>query len=106
MLYVSLQVVVNVQLISLTLLVTMSQTAAVCIKKWKMTFYFLIITGSCPPDNPPISCLNIPCDYQHCPNFPGAQCVLDNCGQCQRKFILNGTDVTDQCSKFEIGIKI
>ena len=71
-----------------------------------MTILCSFILGSCPPNNPPIYCPNNPCDHQTCSNFLDAQCVLDNCGQCQGKFIFNGTDVTDQCSKFEIGIKI
>ena len=60
----------------------------------------LFILGSCSPDNPPIHCLINPCDHQTCYNYPDAQCVLDNCGQCQAKFIINGTDNTDQCSMF------
>ena len=40
------------------------------------------------------------CNLQSCSNFPNAQCVIDNCGQCKATFIENGTDVTDQCSKF------
>ena len=40
------------------------------------------------------------CNYQICSNFLNAQCVIDNCGQCKATFIENGTDVTDQCSKF------
>ena len=100
MLYVYHQVVVNVQLISLTLLVTMSQKVAVCINNCKMIILCSLILGSCPPDNPPIYCPNNPCDHQACSNFPDAQCVLDNCGKCQGKFIVNETDVTDQCSKF------
>ena len=65
-----------------------------------MIVLILFILGSCPSDKPPIYCPNNPCIYQTCSNFPDAQCVLDNCGQCQVKFISNETDVTDQCSKY------
>ena len=61
---------------------------------------FFILLGSCPPNKPPIYCHNNPCDHQNCSKFPGAQCVLDNCGQCRGKFIIGETDLTDQCSKF------
>ena len=70
MLYVYHQAVVNVQLISLIiLLVTMSQGVAVCINNWKSIFS--------------------PCDCQTCSNIPNAQCVqvLDKFRQCQIKFI-------------------
>ena len=69
MLYVYHQVVVNVQLISLTLLVTMLQAVAVFINNWKSIFS--------------------PCDCQTCSNIPNAQCVqvLDKFRQCQVKFI-------------------
>ena len=69
MLNVYHQVVVNVQLISLTLLVTMSQAVAVCINNWKSIFS--------------------PCDCQTCSNISNAQCVqvLDKFRQCQVKFI-------------------
>ena len=77
----------------------MSLAVAVCISNWKMTILYITL-GSCPPDNPPIYCFINPCDHQKCPNFPDAGCVLDNCGQCRGKFIVNETDVTDQCSKF------
>ena len=69
------------------------------------SIFCLFILGSCPPDNPPIYCPYNPCDHQNCSNFPDVQCVLDNCGQCQGKFIVNETDVTDQCSKFLNGNK-
>ena len=105
MLYVYHQVVVNVQLISLILLVTMLQAVAVCSRNCKIAILYSFILGSCPPDNPPIYCPNNPCDHQTCSNFPDAQCVLNNCGQCQGKFIVNETDVTDQCSKFLNGNK-
>ena len=105
MLHVYHQVVVNVQLISLTLLVTMLQAVAVCIRNCKIAILYLLILGSCPPDKPPIYCLINPCDHQNCSNFPDAQCVLDNCGQCQGKFIINETDVTDQCRKFLKNLK-
>ena len=62
--------------------------------------FFLILLGSCPPNKPPIYCPNNPCDHQTCSNFPDAECVLDNCGQCRGKFIIGETDLTDQCSKF------
>ena len=65
-----------------------------------MTVLILFIIGSCPPNKPPIRCPYNPCDHQICSNFPDAQCVLDNCGQCQAKFIINETNMTDQCSKF------
>ena len=100
MLYVYHQVVVNVQLISLTLLVTMSQSVAVCINNWKWHFYSFIL-GSLPrAGDPSIYCPNNPCDHQTCSNIPNAQCVqvLDKFRQCQIKFIINEIDVTDQCS--------
>ena len=68
--------------------------------------FFLILLGSCPPKKPPIYCPNNPCDHQTCSNFPDAECVLDNCGQCRGKFIIGETDLTDQCSKFSNNNKI
>ena len=68
--------------------------------------FFLILLGSCPPDKPPIYCPNNSCDYQTCSNFPDAKCVLDNCGQCKRKFIIDETVLTDQCSELSNNTKI
>ena len=90
---------VNAQLGSIIALVMMSLTnvvSIIIIYKRKST---LGLTGSCPPDKPPIYCATNPCDHQTCSNIPNAQCVLDNCGQCRAKFINNGTDVTTQCCK-------
>ena len=65
-----------------------------------MNVFVLFIIGSCPPDKPPIHCPYNPCDNQTCSSYPDAQCVLDNCGQCQGKFMINEIDMTDLCSKF------
>ena len=100
MLYVYHQIVINVQLISLTLLVITLQRVAVSTNNCKLAVFALIILGSCPTDKPPIYCPNNPCDNLTCFNYPDAQCILDYCGQCQVKFIINETDVTDQCSEF------
>ena len=47
---------------------------------------------------PPIICHINPCDHQICPQYPKAQYIVDRCGQCKTKFIVNQDDVTDQCS--------
>ena len=79
----------------------MSQVVVVSIKwhKGKIILNWSF-TASCPPNKPKMFCPESFCNYQSCSNFPNAQCVIDNCGQCRATFIENGTDVTDQCSKF------
>ena len=58
--------------------------------------FILIVT--CPANKPPIICSINPCDHQTCPQYPEAKCIVDRCGQCKAKFIVNQEDVTDQCS--------
>ena len=73
-----------------------------CCKCSQIIILTLIITltASCPPEKPKVShCLINPCDHQECLNFPQAKCVVERCGICKAKFILNGTDITSQYRK-------
>ena len=103
MLYVYHQVVVNVQLITLTLLITMSQAVVVCINNWKWHLYSFIL-GFLSRGDASIFCHNNPCDCQTCSNIPNAQCVqvLNKFRQCQVKSIINQITVTDQCSSITL----
>jgi hypothetical protein len=51
----------------------------------------------CPLGLKQVTCDVNPCDHHTCQKYPEAVCTIDNCGTCKSKFILNDTDVTDEC---------
>lgn len=64
-----------------------------------LIYLFCTVNQHCPLNQPKVDCLINPCDYQSCPQYPTAKCIVDVCGKCAAKFIVNGSqDVTESCS--------
>ena len=63
--------------------------------------FILIVT--CPANKPSIICPINHCDHQTCSQYPDLKCIVDRCGQCKTKFIVN-QDVTNQCQKLNHNI--
>ena len=63
---------------------------------FKANFWIL---DDCPPERPAVRCIINECDHETCPNLPPTECQLDVCGSCTAHYYLNGTEVTDICSK-------
>ena len=51
----------------------------------------------CDDGSTPVQCLKNPCQVSSCPSVADARCVVDYCGGCNARWILNGQEVTDQC---------
>ena len=64
-------------------------------------------SGSCCCGKTPLACLNPPCDFATCPNYPGATCVNEFCNGCccKARFFIGNMyhrhEVTDDCQADE-----
>ena len=75
------------------------QLSFVCVCVLIMLFKNCLLLAQCPNNKKNVACTINPCVQQTCHQFPHAKCSINTCGECSAKFSINGTDVTNQCSK-------